>query len=76
MLGYTPRVNGYSPGKPIRSSNGPTSSGPYSGRIGSPESVVNDVAPLGRGRVALAEPALRIGPLPLLRRHGGQSRVR
>ncbi len=25
----------------MRSSNGPTSSGPYSGRIGSPESVVN-----------------------------------
>ena len=39
--GYTPRVNGNSPGQPIRSANGPTSSGPYSGRTGSPESVVN-----------------------------------
>ena len=39
--GYTPRVNGNSPGTPMRSSNGPTSSGPYSGRTGSPDSVVN-----------------------------------
>src|SRR4051794_19038992 len=44
MLGYTPRVNGYSPGRPICSSNGPTSSGPYSGRTGSPESVVNSAS--------------------------------
>ena len=27
MLGYTPRVNGYSPGTRSRSSNAPTSSG-------------------------------------------------
>ena len=43
MLGYTPRVNGYSPGNPIRSSNEPTSSGLYSGRTGSPDSVVNEL---------------------------------
>src|SRR3954447_7434633 len=44
MLGSTPRVSGDSPGRPICSSNGPTSSGPYSGRTGSPESVVNSAS--------------------------------
>ena len=43
MLGYTPRVNGNSPGSPIDASGsaGRSASGPYSARIGSPESVVN-----------------------------------
>jgi hypothetical protein len=39
MLGYTPRVNGNSPGRPIWSLAGRSAS-VYSGRIGSPESVV------------------------------------
>src|SRR3954466_549055 len=46
MLGYTPRVNGYSPGTPIWSGAGRSSS-VYSGRIGSPESVVNEVSRSG-----------------------------
>ena len=46
MLGYTPRVNGYSPGSPIASCAG-RSSCVYSGRIGSPDSVVNDVGRSG-----------------------------
>ena len=49
MLGYTPRVNGYSPGSPIDASGAGTSASVYSGRIGSPDSVVNDV---GRSGVA------------------------
>src|SRR3954467_10856958 len=40
MLGYTPRVNGYSPGTPISPAAGRSCS-VYSARIGSPESVVN-----------------------------------
>src|SRR5215207_3893437 len=42
MLGYTPRVNGYSPGSPmLASASGGRSDSVYSARIGSPESVVN-----------------------------------
>ena len=42
MLGYTPRVNGNSPGSPIDASgSGGRSASVYSARIGSPESVVN-----------------------------------
>ena len=42
MLGYTPRVNGYSPGNPIDASGSAgRSASVYSARIGSPESVVN-----------------------------------
>ncbi len=48
MLGYTPRVNGYSPGSPIRSASGRSAS-VYSGRTGSPESVVNDARRSGVG---------------------------
>ena len=48
MLGYTPRVNGNSPGRPIASGAG-TSASVYSGWIGSPDSVVNEV---GRSGVA------------------------
>src|SRR5215211_7209394 len=40
MLGYTPRVNGNSPGNPIDSDGGRSAS-VYSARIGSPESVEN-----------------------------------
>src|SRR3954466_6243299 len=46
MLGYTPRVNGYSPGNPIASGAGRSFS-VYSGRIGSPESVVNEASRSG-----------------------------
>jgi hypothetical protein len=46
MLGYTPRVNGYSPGTPISSADGRSDS-VYRGRIGSPESVVNDASRSG-----------------------------
>src|ERR687889_1660801 len=41
--GYTPRVNGYSPGSPINSDGGRSDS-VYNARIGSPESVVNDTS--------------------------------
>ena len=60
MLGYTPRVNGYSPGSPIASGAG-TSASVYSGRIGSPLSVVNDVGRSGdeAWRSAQASRALR-----------------
>lgn len=41
-VGYSPRVNGYSPGHPIRSNPSYTSParGPYTGSTPSPESVV------------------------------------
>src|SRR5689334_847820 len=58
MLGYTPRVNGYSPGTPIWSGDGRSFS-VYSGWIGSPESVVND--------------ASRSGVAPYLRCHSFRS---
>ena len=46
--GYTPRVNGYSPGSPIDASmSAGRSSCVYSGRTGSPDSVVNDVGRSG-----------------------------
>ena len=53
MLGYTPRVNGYSPGSPIALRSPADPPRVYSGRTGSPDSVVNDVGALRRRGVAL-----------------------
>src|SRR5919197_4897111 len=41
--GYTPRVNGNSPGRPIDSPGGRSAS-VYSARIGSPDNVVNETS--------------------------------
>ena len=49
MLGYTPRVNGYSPGSPIRVARSGRSASVYSARTGSPDSVVNDARRSGAG---------------------------
>jgi hypothetical protein len=46
MLGYTPRVNGNSPGNPISDDAGRSCS-VYSGWIGSPLSVVNEAGRSG-----------------------------
>ena len=58
--GYRPRVNGYSPGQPIRSKPGTTApgGGPYTGSTSSPDSVLKSAS---RTR-DLVEPALPAPP--------------
>ena len=52
--GYTPRVYGYWPGKPIFSS---TSSGVYSGSIGMPDMVENSASRSGVAANASCQPS-------------------
>src|SRR6478736_1413614 len=58
MLGYTPRVNGNSPGNPILASTSPgRSASVYNARIGSPDSVVNETS---RSVRCLSSVAMRV----------------
>src|SRR6478736_2145045 len=59
MLGYTPRVNGNSPGNPIlASASGGRSASVYNARIGSPESVVNGTSRSVRCLSSVAMPVI------------------
>src|SRR5437588_5265131 len=56
MLGYTPRVNGNCPGRPISSATGRSRS-VYSGATGSPLSVVNGASRSGVAPYACSQPS-------------------
>src|SRR4051794_37149137 len=57
MLGYTPRVNGNWPGRPMSRSTSGRSRSVYSGRTGSPLSVVNGASRSGVERYASSQPS-------------------
>jgi hypothetical protein len=60
MLGYTPRVNGYPPGRPIASDAGRSAS-VYSGLTGTPDRVLNGASRSGMSPYASRHSASVVG---------------